>query len=553
MSPPPRPRRAPYWTLPALALMLALPYSWVLGAMAGAIALSIAGPAIRRAVWRRTAARQADPDGVLLGIDERGRSVVLADRQLAAHGLIVGASGAGKSTTMLAILGDAIRRGQPVMAIDLKGSPSFARELGRVARNAGRPFSVWSPDGPAHFNPLARGNATALKDKLIGTERFSEPHYQRAAERYLQTVFQVLHAAQPGRSPELDEVVSLMDPRRLRGVTRHLGGPLADRVQDYVSGLTPDQVSGIRGLGTRLAILSESHAGQYLSPAPSGGHTIDLGRVLAGDEVVVFSLNSSLYGKLAAQLGTLVLQDLITNVGHRLEHSGDSAPQALVGIDEFSAMGSDHLLALLARGREAGVSGLLATQELADLDRAAPGFRDQVLGLTSVKLVHRQDVPSSARMIADMIGTERVWEETRTVQGPFGRRTAMRGTRRLVDRHVVDPNEIKTLPTGRLVMITKTPVAAVTRVQVRPLQHVEARSGRAPAVAVPPLLRGPATEALPALERPQPSPTAPSSTPAPRTPPSRTQPRIQQPRIPEPGALPPARQPPRRVPPDAGR
>ena len=258
---------------------------------------------------------------------------------------------------MLAILGDAIRRGQPVMAIDLKGSPAFARELAGVARSVGRPFSVWSPDGPSHFNPLAHGNATALKDKLIGTERFTEPHYQRAAERYLQTVFQVLHAAQPGRPAELDQVVALMEPRRLRGVTRHLGGPLADRVQDYVSSLTPDQVSAIRGLGTRLAILCESHAGQFLAPAPSGGHTIELDRVLEGDEVVVFSLNSSVYGKLAAQLGTLVLQDLITNVGHRLENGAAGAPQALVGIDEFSAMGSDHLLALLARGREAGVSG----------------------------------------------------------------------------------------------------------------------------------------------------------------------------------------------------
>jgi conjugal transfer pilus assembly protein TraD len=544
LSPTSRPPRAPYWTLPALALMLALPYTWVLGAMVGAIALSIGGPAIRRAVARRAASRHENPAGVLLGADERGRPVVLAHSQLAAHGLIVGASGAGKSTTMLAILGDAIRRGQPVMAIDLKGSPGFARELGRVTRSARRPFSVWTPDGPAHFNPLANGNATALKDKLIGTERFTEPHYQRAAERYLQTVFQVLHAGQPGRPAVLDQVVALMEPRRLRGMTRHLGRPLADRVQDYLSSLTPDQVSAIRGLGTRLAILSESHAGQFLGPAPSGGHTIELGRVLAGDEVVVFSLNSSVYGKLAAQLGTLVLQDLITNVGHRLERNADSAPQALVGIDEFSAMGSDHLLALLARGREAGVSGLLATQELADLDRAAPGFRDQVLGITSMKLVHRQDVPSSARMIADMIGTERVWEETRTIQSPFGRRTAMRGTRRLADRHVVDPNEIKTLPTGRLVMITKTPVAAVTRVQVRPLEHVEAVPPRRPADAAPPLAVRPAPEILPAPERPQPSRTSPSAIqPSPTA----------RPKAREPGAPVPAPQPPRRAPRDAGR
>jgi conjugal transfer pilus assembly protein TraD len=534
MNPAPRPRRPPYWTLPALALMLALPYSWVFGAMLAAIAVSIAAPTIRRALSRRALSRQTQPDGVVLGVDERDRPVVLRQSQLAAHGLIVGASGAGKSTTMLAILGDAIRRGQPVMAIDLKGSPAFARELGQVAASAGRPFRVWTPDGANHWNPLAHGNATALKDKLIGTERFTEPHYQRAAERYVQTVFQVLHAAHPGRSAELDEVVALMEPRRLRAVTRHLGGPLADHVQDYVSSLTPDQVSAIRGLGTRLALLSESHAGQYLAAAPPGGHTIDLGGVLEGSEVVVFSLNSSVYGKLAAQLGTLVLQDLITNVGQRLERGGAGVPQVLVGVDEFSAMGSDQLLALLARGREAGVSVLLATQELADLERAAPGFRDQVLGLTSLKLIHRQDVPSSARTVAEMIGTERLWEETRTIQGPFGRRTAIRGSQRLVDRYVVDPNEIKTLPTGRLVMLTKTPVARVTRVQVQPLEHPAAPAAYVPAVPVAPVVPRPAGELAPGPEQ--------GASPRARPPQGRQQ-----------RALPPARQPQRRAPPDVGR
>ena len=39
---------------------------------------------------------------------------------------------------------------------------------------------------------------TELKDKLIATERFTEPHYQRAAERYVQTVLQVLARAHPG-------------------------------------------------------------------------------------------------------------------------------------------------------------------------------------------------------------------------------------------------------------------------------------------------------------------------------------------------------------------
>ncbi len=247
-----------------------------------------------------------------------------------------------------------------------------------------------------------------------------------------------------------------------------------------MAGLTPDQHSAIRGLGTRLAVLSESEAGPYLLPAaPGNGHTIDLGRALEGPEVVLFSLNSNLYGELAGHVGTLVVQDLTVAVGRRLS-AGGAAPagQAMIAIDEFSALGADNALALLARGREAGVAVLLATQEMTDLDRAARGFREQVLGIISLKLAHRQDVPASARMISDMIGTESVWAVTHNVQSPLGRRSPSRGTRREVERPKVHPNEIKTLKTGQVVMITKTPEARTTRVQVSPPRRDAPDAGR---------------------------------------------------------------------------
>ena len=80
----------------------------------------------------------------------------------------------------------------------MKGSPAFAHVLGDAAARGRAPVPVWSIDGPAHWNPLQHGNATELKDKLIATERFTEPHYQRAAERYVQTVLQVLASGTPG-------------------------------------------------------------------------------------------------------------------------------------------------------------------------------------------------------------------------------------------------------------------------------------------------------------------------------------------------------------------
>ena len=147
-----------------------------------------------------------------------------------------------------------------------------------------------------------------------------------------------------------------MDPNRLTGQARRLGAPLGRRVEAYVATLTPDQLSAVRGLGTRLALLSESSAGPYLAGARGA---IDLPRALEGGEVVLFSLNAARYGSLAAQVGTLAVQDLVAATGRRLEAHGPGAgPPALatVAIDEFSALGSDQVLALLARGREAGVT-----------------------------------------------------------------------------------------------------------------------------------------------------------------------------------------------------
>jgi conjugal transfer pilus assembly protein TraD len=472
----PAPRRPPYWTLVALPVLLWLPFRWAAAALIAA-SVTKAGLAAARAVAaHRNArdARAAEGAALSLGVDERGHEVMLSDRQLAAHGLILGASGAGKSTTLLGILGDRIARGLPVIVIDLKGSPSFADQLARAATRAGRPIRLWTLDGPSHWNPLAHGGPTELKDKLIASERFTEPHYKRAAERYVQTAFQVLEAG--GRRPQLSDVVALMEPRRLAARVRGLDSPLRDRVQDYVAGLTADQLSAVRGLGTRLAIISESHAGRYLAPA-ADRETIDLRSALEGSEVVVFSLNSSIYGQLAAQLGTLAIQDIVSATGHRLQ-AGGTPTQATVAVDEFSALGADHLLALVARGREAGVSVLLATQELADLERAAPGFRDQVLGLTAVKIAHRQDVPASARTIAELAGTEWVWTESRQIYSLFGRGHGSRGTRREVEQYVVHPNEVKALRTGEAVLLTKTPAAGVSRVRVWPPQRGIAGSGR---------------------------------------------------------------------------
>ncbi|MDE3131825.1 MAG: DUF853 family protein, partial [Acidobacteriota bacterium] len=368
------------------------------------------------------AARAADGPTITIGHDRDGRPVTVPERTLAAHGLILGATGAGKSTTLLTILTEQIRRGRAVVVVDLKGSPAFAGQLAGAAQAAGRRFIQWSPDGPSHWNPLAAGNATELKDKLLSTERFTEPHYRRAAERYLQMAIQVAQETAPGVPLTLARVVELMSPARLAADSRHASRARSEHVREYVSALTPDQHSAIRGLASRLAVLTESHTGPLLEPGPAET-TLELRRALRGGEVALFSLNSSTYGGLAAMLGTLAVQDLVAASGARLAEGAAAGLEAVVAIDEFSALHSDNVLALLARGREAGIGVLLATQELADLDRAGRGLGDQILGNTALKIAHRQDVPESAERVARLAGTMRVWErsyQSRSPGGAFG-------------------------------------------------------------------------------------------------------------------------------------
>jgi type IV secretory pathway TraG/TraD family ATPase VirD4 len=188
---------------------------------------------------------------------------------------------------------------------------------------------------------------------------------------------------------------------------------------------------------------------------------------------VLLSINSSIYGALGAQLGALAVQDLTSAAGRRLGES--SAAQRLrpatVAIDEFSALGADNVLSLLARGREAGVGVLLATQELADLERAGRGFRDQVLGITAVTLAHRQEVHESALAISRMAGTRIVWRETRPNPAPLhalGGGAPHSGTRHQHEEPIVHPNAIKRLRTGQLVLLTGVPRPIAARVQVEP-------------------------------------------------------------------------------------
>jgi hypothetical protein len=351
------------------------------------------------------------------------------------HTLVVGATGSGKTVTQTWIAGRAIAHGMAAVVVDPKNDRWMREQLHRSALAAGGRFLAWTPRGPSVYNPYARGGETEIADKALAGERFTEPHYQRQAQRYLGHAVRALHAA--GREVSLAGLVEALDPANLELLARELEGGCAETLHAYLDSLTPRQRSDLAGVRDRLAIMAESDVGRWLDPATPGAEPFDLLEEVRAGTVVYFSLQADSRPLLAQMLGSAIVQDLQTVVSALQERPAG----CLVVIDEFSAVAAEHVARLFGRARAAGISLLLGTQELADM--RLPGretLLEQVLGNLTSLIAHRQVVPDSAELIARLAGSRGAW---RTTLSNDGRRTRTR-----VQEHLLDPEEIASLPRG---------------------------------------------------------------------------------------------------------
>ena len=407
------------------------------------------------------------PAGLSVGLDAAGAPVrIPVGGRSGSHILVAGATGSGKTVTAALILARMIDHGLGAVSVDPKGDDLLRATLRAAALRAGRAFIEWTPAGPTPYNPYAHGSDSEIADKLLAGETYTEPHYLRQAQRYLAHVVRTLRAA--GEVPSPARIVELMDPRALELLARRVTDENQARMAwRYLDALDPRQRAGLAGTRDRLAILAESDVGRWLDPA-GGPRALDLLEAVRWRAVVYFRLDADRMPLIARMLAAAIVGDLLT-VAAALQ--AEPIP-TLVAIDEFSAIAADGVARLFGRGRSAGFSLLLATQELADLG-AAPGgpssagssaVLEQVLGNLACLIAHRQGVPASSELIASIGGTRGAWQTSQTVDGHAA---TARGSRTRGREYLVHPDQIRTLATGTAAVI----VAGSGRANVARIFH----------------------------------------------------------------------------------
>lgn len=385
---------------------------------------------------------------LIIGRDERGYPVSVPFGEGAgSRVLILGATGSGKTVSEAWVACRLIERGHGAIVIDPKGDRTLRSELQNAARLTGRPFFEWTPDGPCVYNPYANGSDSEIADKALAGEVFTEPHYLRLAQRYLGHAVRTMRAAEiPVTVPAL---MTHLQPNQLEVTARKLPAEQADAIHEYLDSLTDRQRRDLAGVRDRLSILAESDVHRWFDPTQAA--TIDLRMAVARRAVVYFALDSDRRPLLAQMLAAALVSDLVTLAAHLQ----DNPVPTIVLIDEFSAVAARQVARLFGRARSAGISLLLAIQELADLRAVDAGLRDQVLGNVETLIAHRQNVPDSAETIAKVASSKPVWITTQQTEDHFlGHGPSGRGSRRRDYQYEVHPSRIQQLYTGQALVIT---------------------------------------------------------------------------------------------------
>jgi hypothetical protein len=402
----------------------------------------------RRRAERPAGLEQTLAAGLPLGRTNRGELAIIGrgNSESGRHVLIPGATGAGKTTSLAALLVDYVTRsGFGAVVLEAKIDRTLRQSAERAALARDAEFHLLSPGGPSTYDPLAHGSVDERSERLIAVESWGSDDaafYRQAASPFLRLVLRTLdHSTQP---VTLATVARYCDPDELENLAVTVESPDADlEVTNTVRSLRSDQQRAIAGLRARLENLASSEFAEcWLNPVRAGARTFDLREAIERRQVVYFRLDTDRTGNVGRAIAQMVLLDL----GAAASALMGEGVGTFVAIDEFGALEAPALDRLYARGRAAGFSVAVGTQTLADLRAAGPAVRERVGATVSSIVCHRIGEQADAEWVAELIGAVPTWQSTIRTDG-FGHPTA-EGTRTRGYRFEVNPSELQRLERG---------------------------------------------------------------------------------------------------------
>ena len=305
--------------------------------------------------------------------------------------VVLGLPGSGKTETLLRLAQLGFAAGYDVHILDAKGDPDTQARFAAIAAAAGQQARLF----PQEPYDGWRGDATALRNRFARIVDYTEPYYQDGARV-------LLHSATATPLRTMDDLIN--------------------RLGDH------DDVDQAVRKGTQS---------RYRSFSAAVGRDLSGTWAFEDTRASYLLLDGVALGDDTPRLARYLLEDF----QHYASNRKTPGRNALLIVDEFSALRVSNAAALLERLRSFGVGVIIASQSVEGL-HDDPNEQARLLGAANTLIAHRLADPEP---VAARAGTRRQAERSHQLD-PHGA-TGL-GSLRIQETYRIDPNDLRNLPAG---------------------------------------------------------------------------------------------------------
>lgn len=339
--------------------------------------------------------------------------VVISDKELNQHCLVMGTTGSGKTTTLLSIAESCCQRSLPLVYVDGKGSIGLINTLSKMCAKYGRKLKVFSLEDNAsiaeiaYYNPFSCGNFTGWKNKIItlalDAENKGQEHYSLQEQNYISLVCEILYKSNV--YVDLEAIIAYLKvPEELQKLANKIAPELALRFVQ--ADKATKQSSDIVKI---LEIFYYSNYGKLFSTSKQNAEqVINLKQDIQDGNIVVFLLNAASYKRDTNMLGRLIIND-INSVWADFGSHGKRVKGYCI-FDEFAAYASPNMASVLAMQRDNGLHAVIGTQSINAISVESMTIKRvavELIANCNTFIIHKLNDNKDIEVLASTIGTQK--------------------------------------------------------------------------------------------------------------------------------------------------
>lgn len=405
------------------------------------------------------------------------QKILVADKELNQHCLVIGTTGAGKTTTILNFVESAARRNLSCIYLDGKGSPELIDKLRTIADKYNRKFKVFSlrPKAEisetASYNPFGSGNATEWKNRIMSlfaeAQGKGQEHFSLAEQNYINFVSNVLYGLgqKDKKSIDLRALLTFLETREyLMAAANQVDPVMAEKLEKLHD--DENNVHMATDVIKLLELFIYSSYG-HLFNTHEKTNIINLQESILNNEIVLFLFDASAYLEDTKKIAKMVINDINSCFA-----GFDKFTPAFCIFDEFASYASSNLSETISLQRSKGLHGIIGTQSIASVKLKSMETKrvaEELIACCNTYIIQTINHDDDANLFAKVIGMKEQVQYTTTL---YDRPTDMEenakavGSARLMEKFIISPQQIKELKQGEAILYRKAAHKAPIKIKV---------------------------------------------------------------------------------------